>query len=267
MGRDVVGAVGAGGGLVLAVAGLGLGLTAGLACTAAPAPPVANRVAAPSGPTTASRPVITAARATPRCPLAWDELDAAAPARIELRPIPAAGTALPDDCPADFDPAAGWRASCPDCARGELAPGRLATLEVEGPAGSGRFARLGLVVGGPRPGYACVAASTVGWRHLYRVAELLAPLPWLADVGDDDATVELVAWQRLPFGGSEAEVALVPVVYELDGDALVRRDDHGRALAARVGAAYVRLADIADPGADVACYRVVARALAGWATP
>lgn len=236
------------------------------ACARPAPPPIAN---APDAQTAAGStaaalaPVITAPHAS-ACPLQWDALDEIAPARIALQPMPAPGAALPDDCPPDFEPARLLAAPCADCDQGELARGRHAVLEVVGPDGSGRFVGLGLAVDGPTPGFACATASTVGWRHLYPVADQLAPLPWLADVAPAHAGVEWIAWHRLPWGDSELDNALVPVVYALDGDTLVRRDDHARALAHRVAAAYATLATTADPDQPLACYRALADILDRW---
>jgi hypothetical protein len=196
------------------------------------------------------------------CALAWYALAEVSPVRIPLEPL----SALPgDDCPAGFAPAT-VLARCADCYAADLAPGRRGVLEVDGPRGSGRFASLGLVVDGPSPGFACATASTVGWRHLWRVHDVVAPLPWLADIGDDDATAELVVWQRLPWGESESENAMVPIVYELEGDALIRRDDRSAVLTSKMAYAYRRMIEL-DPHGPVACYRTVASALARWSRP
>lgn len=178
------------------------------------------------------------------CELAWDELTAAAEARIVL------GTAPAEDCVVeDMNPRR---------MAGTMRGGVPARLTIDGPAGSGRFYALDLAVGtGDRERHVCITASTVGWRILDRVGERLAPLPWLDDV-DRDGYVELVVWQRLPFGQSEVDNALFPVVYVLDGDALVRRDDRARALFARVAAAYRERARIAQAGDPTACMTAVA---------
>ncbi len=231
------------------------------ACTprgpAGDAPAVGNRATptAPAAP--ATRPVVTRPAPDPDCPLAWDELAEIAPPTIALTPPPADG-ALPEECPLEFTPGA----ACPDCVTGRMG-GDPAALLVDGPAGSGRFYNLGLVVGGARPLYACAMASTVAWRHLVEVADRLAPLPWLDDL-DGDGDAELITWHRLPWGGSEFENALVPVVYVRAGDQLVRRDDRGRALAARVADAYRALATRGTPGPEPACQRAITAALDGW---
>jgi len=67
----------------------------------------------------------------------------------------------------------------------------------------------------------------------------------------------------LPWGDSEASNGLVPVIYVLEGDALVRRDDRGVALARRVAAAYRTLRSMRDRG-PLACYEALARALEHW---
>lgn len=168
-----------------------------------------------------------------QCPLHWDELNA--PPTI---PLVAASTPLGDDCP-QMDVAAllaPGGCTAPACISATI-DGRATAFVMEGPAGSGRFAALGLAVAGSPPRYACATASTVGWRHLVSVANQLAPLPWYADVSGD-GRFELVVWQRLPWGSSEADNGLVPIVYALEGDALVRRDPLGTKLAAKVAAAY-----------------------------
>ena len=187
------------------------------------------------------------------CPLSWDELDA--PARIPLLPW---GTALPDDCP-EFDAAqllAAGGCTAPDCIAATL-DGRPIAFVMEGPAGSGRFSSLALAVGGTSPRFACVTASTVGWRHLVAVADQLAPLPWFADISSDGRP-ELVAWQRLPWGNSEIDNGMVPIVYAIEGDALVRHDELGIAVGKKVAAAYRTLA--ARPHASP-CYSVLASVL------
>lgn len=224
------------------------------------APAIENRAAPPTAPRAPLAPVVTRPALDDACPLAWDELAEAAPPTIALTPaVPDGGAA--DMCPGDFDPAA-VRAGCPDCVAGRMG-GDHAMLQVEGPAGSGRFVSLGLVVDGSRPAVACVMASTVAWRHLVEVADRLAPLPWLADL-DGDGDAELITWHRLPWGGSEFENALVPVVYVRAGDLLVRRDDRARALAARVADAYRALAARGTPGPEPACRRAITAALDGW---
>jgi hypothetical protein len=197
------------------------------------------------------------------CPLRWAELGG--PEALALAPWPV--ERRPDEwCPEGFDPAAllapGGCAE-PDCTTGVMGGGRRVALAIEGPAGSGRFAALGLAVEGAPPRGSCALASTVAWRHLHRVADLLAPLPWLADV-DGDGAAELIVWQRLPWGDSEMENGLVPVVYALEGDRLLRRDRRGAALAARVAAAYRKLAAVADRREPLACYRALADALERW---
>jgi len=56
----------------------------------------------------------------------------------------------------------------------------------------------------------------------------------------------------------------VPVVYVRVADQLVRRDDRGRALAARVADAYRALATRGTPGPEPACQRAITAALDGW---
>lgn len=237
-------------------------LVAHAACAPAPTPPAPSTVGNRAAPTPARvtpTPVVTRPAMDPACPLGWDELAEAAPPTIALTATLPDGDAG-DACPGDFGAAA--RAGCPDCVVGRMG-GDRATLQIDGPAGSGRFYNLGLVVDGPRPMYACVMASTVAWRHLVEVADRLAPLPWLADL-DGDGDAELITWHRLPWGGSEFANALVPVVYVRAGDVLVRRDDRGRALATRVADAYRALAARGTPGPEPACQRAITTALDAW---
>lgn len=187
------------------------------------------------------------------CPLFWNELYA--PPQI---PLLVWGTDLPDDCP-DFDATlllAPGGCVAPDCISTTL-DGQPTAFVMEGPAGSGRFASLALAVGGKTTRFACIGASTVGWRHLYNVAEQLAPLPWFDDV-DSDGRSELVAWQRLPWGNSEYDNGMVPIVYALEGETLVRHDELGVALRKKVAGAYRTLASRPDPSP---CYGVIADAL------
>lgn len=238
------------------------------ACGSPPPRPLASRAAA--------EPTVSAPVDDARCPLRWDELYA--PDRIPLQPWSAISTALPDDCP-ELDAArllAPGGCIEPACATGVMAPGRRAAFVMDGPGGSGRFAGLGVVIDDPSRGVACITASTVGWRHLHRVADRLAPLPWFADL-DGDSRFEVVAWQRLPWGASEAENAMVPIVYALEGNALVRREALEIPLASRVAAAYRELAAISEPPARassdddedqnseaVDCYAVLVDVLEAW---
>lgn len=217
------------------------------------APPIASHEPSPAAPSAPPFTLSGSGVDDHACPLSWDELYA--PARIPLLPW---GTALPDDCP-DFDAAqllASGGCTDPDCIAATL-DGRPSAFVMEGPAGSGRFASLALAIGDTAPRFACVTASTVGWRHLYAVANQLAPLPWFADISGDGRP-ELVAWQRLPWGNSEIDNGMVPIVYAVEGDALVRHDELGIALARKVAAAYRTLA--ARPDAS-ACYSVLASVL------
>ena len=210
------------------------------------------------------QPLVLTAQRDAACPLAWDELDEVAPARIALHDRAAhTGDALhdptrtgaafdragDDECPTGFD----LTAPCPDCSTGAMA-GHHARLLLEGPAGSGRFVSLGLAI--DRDRFACVMGSTVGMRHLHD--RLTAPLPWLADV-DRDGSHELIVWQRLAWGDAESDNGLVPIVYVLDADALVRRDDRARTIAAPIAAAYRVLA--AAGGDNAACYSAMVAAL------
>lgn len=190
-----------------------------------------------------------------KCPLRWDEL--AAPGTI---PLVAGTTPLGDECP-EMDVAAllaPGGCKTPGCTTATI-DGRATAFVIDGPAGSGRFASLGLAVADSSPRYACVTASTVGFRHLGTATSQLAPLPWYEDV-NGDGRVELVAWQRLPWGDSEADNGLVPIVYALEGDALVRRDPLGANLAAKVAAAYRSVPTLDQ---DL-CAVVMAEALEHW---
>ncbi|MCE9579128.1 MAG: hypothetical protein K8W52_38755 [Deltaproteobacteria bacterium] len=232
---------------------------------ATPPTPIANTRGPDPAPVTAIAPVRSAPTAAAACPLGWDEFALAATPTIALQPM-VPGQAMPEECPWDFDPSVALAHGCADCVSGTIAPGRRAVLAIAGPAGSGHFASLGLVVDGPQPRFACLLASTVGWRYLAPVAHRLSPLPWLADL-DGDHLVELIAWQRLPWGNDEVSNALAPVVYALSGDTLVRRDDRGRALASKVGDAYAALAalpDDADAPRPKACFLAVEDALRHW---
>jgi hypothetical protein len=212
---------------------IALGLLGCASSKPAPTPIASNTSSAAA--TTASSPPSTGHPQIDdsKCPLHWDEL--VAPPTI---PLVAASTPLGDDCP-QMDVAAllapgGCKA--PDCISATI-DGRATAFVMEGPGGSGRFASLGLALADSPPRYASATASTVGWRHLAMTTSPIAPLPWYADVSGD-GRVELVVWQRLPWGSSEADNGLVPIVYALEGDALVRRDPLGAKLAAKVAAAY-----------------------------
>ncbi len=193
-----------------------------------------------------------------QCPLHWDELYA--PGTIPLVPASTAPDPDSDDCPAMDVAALLAPGGCktPACISTTI-DGRATAFVMEGPAGSGRFASLGLAVGDSPPRYACATASTVGWRHLGAATTGLAPLPWYADVSGD-GRFELVVWQRLPWGNSEFDNGLVPIVYALEGDALVRRDPLGQELAAKVAAAYRSLPSLDQD----ACAIVMATALEHW---
>ena len=96
------------------------------------------------------------------------------------------------------------------------------------------------------------------------VGDRLAPLPWLKDV-DGDGDAELIVWSRLPWGDSEVDNALVPVVYALDPvhDRLVRRDDKAKALRVKVADAYHELANRNENPEARACFVAVTAALGG----
>ena len=169
---------------------------------------------------------------------------------------------LGDECVEGFDPTTTCVPSPdgPSCFEGTMRGGHKATLSVVGPEGSGRFETLGLSIDGKRG--LCLTASTVGWRYLFPVGHKLAPLPWLTDV-DGDGDAELVVWSRLPWGDSEVTNALVPVVYALDGDRLVRRDDKAKALRVKVADAYHELANLNENPEARACFVAVTAALGG----
>ncbi len=226
-----------------------LALVALAACAPPPPPaPLASHV--PAATPTQLAPVLAAHVDEPACPLAWNELDEASPPRIPL-----AGPT--DDCPPGFDPKAMCTAG-DECVRGTMRGGTRVALAIHGPEGTGHFFWLGLAVEGGRS--TCMMASTVGWRLLAPVFDSLAPLPWLTDL-DHDGSAELVVWTRLPWGDAEVTNALFPVVYVLDGDALVRRDDLGTALRAKVAAAYRKLAAHPQDWDPVPCLNAVAHAL------
>jgi hypothetical protein len=226
----------------------------------APSAPLAHHADLTAPP--AIEPVIETPAGSDDCPLRWDELAAAAPPTIELTPItssdPRMAIDVNDDCPG-FDPASTRCAGGVDCNEARMRGGRRAVLTMVGPGGSGRFFSMGLAIDGKA--FACMTASTVGWRNLYPVGGMLLPLPWLADV-DGDREAELVMWTRLPWGDAEVTNALMPVVYVLDGDRLVRRDDRSHALRTRVSSAYRALAaKTAKDDEQRACYASVAHAL------
>jgi hypothetical protein len=184
------------------------------------------------------------------CTLHWDEVGA--PERIELTDT------LDEACIPFEDPDLPPHITTQS---GRMHGGIAAELTVDGPNGSGRFLSLGLTVKtGTTTRYACMMGSTVGWRHMYPVANQLAPLPFLADV-DLDGSAEVVVWDRLPWGDSESDNALFPVVYVLDGDTLVRRDDRAKVLLARVAAAYRTRAQMPEPYDPTACFLAVAQFL------
>jgi len=182
--------------------------------------------------------------ANENCELAWEEHLEGASARIELTPTPS------DECLADDQ--------MPRRLSATMRGGVPARLTLDGPGGSGRFWALDFSVGtGDHERYACIQASTVGFRMINDAAKPLAPLPWLEDI-DQDGTAELIVWDRLPWGQSEVENALFPVVYVLDGDALVRRDDRARVLFDRVAAVYRARAKMKQQDDPTGCLNAVA---------
>ncbi|MBA3547807.1 MAG: hypothetical protein H0T76_15095 [Nannocystis sp.] len=231
-----------------------------VSCGGAPAPP-ATAIQVSAADTRSESPEIY------ECVLQWEELAATAPTTLPLLLGPVA--TLPDDCDVDFDPMRllDDPAACrePTCERAVFAGGRQGALLRQGPGGSGRFWSVGLVVAdGQRRRFVCMTASTVGWRHLHPMAAQIGPLQWLADL-DGDGAAEVIIWQRLPWGYSEASNALVPIIYVLDGERLVRSDRSGVAVAATMAAAYRSLAVMTPNDREsVACYRAVADALDHW---
>ena len=228
----------------------------------APTPPAALKSAPPLAPdpvpiaTAVLDPVLVEPASGRTCVLRWNELKAAMPPTIDLR----AADPLGDECVDGFDPRATCVPNGSDCFRATMRGGHEATLSVVGPEGSGHFETLGLSIDGQRG--LCLTASTVGWRYLSAVGHKLAPLPWLTDA-DGDGDAELVVWSRLPWGDSEVTNALVPVVYALDGDRLVRRDDKARALRVKVADAYHELANLNESPEARACFVAVTAALGG----
>lgn len=218
---------------------------------------VANHV--PPAPLAKLEPVIIEPESEGRsCGLRWNELDDVAPKIIEL--VPANGR-LTDECAEGFDPATPSCATDNDeCIDATMRGGKTAKLSVSGPAGSGHFASLGLSIEGKR--FTCLMASTVGWRYLFPVGAKLAPLPWLADV-DGDGDAELVLWQRLPWGDAEVTNGLVPVVYSLDGDRLVRQDDRAHELRLKVADAYHDLVQRGESPEARSCFVAMTAALGG----
>jgi hypothetical protein len=198
--------------------------------------------------------------------LSWSEFDASAPSSIALAPW--TKTADVEACPPDFD-ASALLARCvsPACFGGRLDRSTRVAMVVTDPAGSGHFEAVGIAVGTPRaPRFACLLASTVGWRALSAAdqAHSLSPLPWLADL-DGDGFVEVIVWQRLPWGSSEYANGLAPAIYS--GASLVRADARGRSLATRVARAYRTGAASRDIDADdAAAFRALAAALSHWGT-
>lgn len=224
----------------------------------APDKPIANRVAA-TPPAKLEPVVIEPASESRSCDLRWSELDEVAPKTIDL--VPANGR-LTDECAEGFDPATPSCATDHDeCIEAVMRGGHKATLSVSGPAGSGHFASLGLSIDGQR--FVCLTASTVGWRYLFPVGAKLAPLPWLANVDDEDDLAELVLWQRLPWGDAEVTNGLVPVVYVLDGDRLVRRDDRAHALRVKVADAYHELVQRGESPEARSCFVALTAVLGG----
>ena len=224
----------------------------------APVKPIANNVAAAT-PAKLEPVVIEPTSESRSCDLRWAELDGVAPKTIDL--MPTSGP-LGDECPEGFDPKT---PSCvtgnDECVEAVMRGGHKATLWVSGPAGSGHFASLGLSIDGQR--FVCLTASTVGWRYLFPVGARLAPLPWLANVDDTDDLAELVLWQRLPWGDAEVTNGLVPVVYVLDGDRLVRRDDEAHALRIKVADAYHELVQRGESPEARSCFVAMTAALGG----
>ena len=202
------------------------------------------------------------------CPLRWDELDA--PARIPLSTFNSA--APPDEC-RDFDPTELFKpGGCQrdvaipdshgeiDCEIAPMRGGARVAVQTIGPEGSGRFWWVSVAIDGPKRLSACLMASTVGWRQVFSVGNLIAPLEWFADL-DKDGERDLILWRRLPWGDAEVDNGIYPVAYVLDGTELVRRDDLAAAQRARLAHAYRVLLQREPKHSDAKCLRAVARAL------
>ncbi|HTL38343.1 MAG TPA: hypothetical protein VL326_34670 [Kofleriaceae bacterium] len=226
------------------------------------APPIANHVA--TAPPSVLDPLLVEPASSRSCVLRWEELKGAMPPVIELSPVGSKRSDKSeesDECAEGFDPATiTCEPGSEDCFTATMRGGHEATLSVLGPEGSGRFETLGLSIDGAR--FTCMITSTVGWRYLFPVGKMLAPLPWLADV-DGDKEAELIVWARLPWGDSEVTNALAPVVYVLDGDRLVRRDDKAKALRVKVADAYHALANLGENPEARACFNAVTTAFGG----
>jgi hypothetical protein len=202
-------------------------------------------------------------------PFRWNEVNA--PARIALQTVDPHATAS-DRCPG-FDPVEVFRPNgCTtgiripdseaeiDCTIGTMRGGGHVAVQTFGPEGSGRYWSVGIALDSPAHPSACVEASTVGFRLLSPVAQMVAPMPWFADV-DGNGEREVILWQRVPWGDSEITNGLYPVVYALDGEVLVRRDDLATPLRTRIASSYRELVR-QDPSDDQAsCIRAFAFAL------
>ena len=198
------------------------------------------------------------------CPLHWDELEA--PARIPLE------TGASESCDG-FDPASlllpggctsaevpedhAWRT----CEIGMMRGHTRAAVQAIGPSGSGHFWTVVIALDTPTHPHACLGGSTVGFRLLVPVASQVPKVQWFADV-DGNGERELILWERLPWGNYEVANALYPIVYVLDGNELVRRDDLAAGLRAGVARAYRNLLLVEPPdGEKPACLQAVAAAL------
>ncbi|HTR54966.1 MAG TPA: hypothetical protein VMJ10_29975 [Kofleriaceae bacterium] len=214
--------------------------------------PVANSVT--SAPAPRLEPfVVPSPRGDETCHLRGDEIDEVAPPVIALAAWTPAGGG--DDCPTGFVATVTDSAACSGCESGRTHDGRRVRLVIDGPNGSEHLFALGLAVDGTPTRFACLPASTVGIRALGGTPDGFGRMPWLADL-DHDGASELVVWEPLAWGDAAVQTALFPVVYAIDGDRLVRRDDRAKELRHTVAGWYA-----AKPHEE--CFATIARALGG----
>jgi len=204
------------------------------------------------------------------CPFRWDELELDAPARISLATF---NPAAPSDECREFDPVEVFKpGACKsgipipdsqaelDCEIAPMRGGANVAVQTIGPEGSGRYWSVGIAIDGPNHPFACLTASTVGFRQVFSVGKLIAPIQWFADL-DKNGDRELILWHRLPWGSAEIENGMYPVAYVLDGTELVRRDDLAVATRARLAHAYRALLHREPKHSDAKCLHAVATAL------
>jgi len=185
---------------------------------------------------------------------------------------PAVGRALDEDTdqPCErFDDVRrglrGRRSRETEIERGRLGGANAAALS-DGPEGSGHYwtvtvavERDGKVLGG------CLPTKTAGWRNLPRPKGTRIFGGWQLLVRG-----HLVVWTELSVGAAESESLIYPVVYALQGDALVVDRSQTLAAIGRFGRNYARVAALRGNGDRVmhagaaAAYRAVA---AGSACP